>query len=99
MDWSGNKQEGTHVIGLKDQPATYRTHLNAEINSNTANASTNNDVLVASTPILMNNSMAGMPEHAAFPPSFGFKFRMNNNVYDKHGNYIGYLWYNVEKKQ
>ena len=97
MDRNGNKLDGTHSIGLKDQPATNRTHINAEINANTANASTNSDVLVASMPILINDPMAGMPEHATLPPSFGFKFNMNHNVYDKRGNYIGYLWYNVEK--
>lgn len=91
MDSNGNKLDGTHSIGLKDQPATYRTHINTEINSNTANASTNSDVLVASMPILINDPMAGMPEHATLAPSFGFKFNMNHNVYDKSGNYIGYL--------
>lgn len=97
MDSNGNKLDGTHSIGLKDQPATYRTHINTEINLNTANASTNSDVLVASMPILINDPMAGMPEHATLPPSFSFQFNMNHNVYDKSGNYIGYLWYNIEK--
>lgn len=97
MDSNGNKLDGTHSIGLKDQPATYRTHINTEINSNTANASTNSDVLVASMPILINDPMAGMPEHATLAPSFAFKFNMNHAVYDKSNNYIGYLWYNVEK--
>lgn len=97
MDSNGNKLDGTHSIGLKDQPATYRTHIDTEINSNTANASTNSDVLVASMPILINDPMAGMPEHATLAPSFAFKFNMNHAVYDKSNNYIGYLWYNVEK--
>lgn len=92
-----NKFEGENVIGLKDQPATYRTHLSADISTDTANESVNQDVLVASMPILNNDPMTGTPGHTYFIPSFGFKFNMNHGVYDQKGNYIGYLWYNVEK--
>ena len=96
-DVNKNKFEGKNVIGLKDQPATYRTHLSADISTDTANESVNQDVLVASMPILNNDPMTGTPGHTYFIPSFGFKFNMNHGVYDQKGNYIGYLWYNVEK--
>ena len=96
-DVNKNKFEGENVIGLKDQPATYRTHLSADISTDTANESVNQDVLVASMPILNNDPMTGTPGHTYFIPSFGFKFNMNHGVYDQKGNYIGYLWYNVEK--
>lgn len=94
--YSGNhvKDSGTHTIGLKDVMKDDHMQINATIDVATANASTNQDVLLFSIPRLINDPSFGEAGHLNSWASAGLELRINNNrtVYDKYSNEIGTIW-------
>lgn len=94
--YSGNhdKDTGTHAMGIKDMLWQTGFNIDATIDVKTANASKNNDVLIASIPRLINDPAFGESGHLGDWGGAGLGSHINNNntIYDSYGNQIGYLW-------
>lgn len=94
--YSGNhdKDTGTHAMGIKDMLWQTGFNIDATIDVKTANASKNNDVLIASIPRLINDPAFGESGHLSNWGGAGLGSHINNNntIYDSYGNQIGYLW-------
>lgn len=94
--YSGNhdKDTGTHAMGIKDMLWQTGFNIDATIDVKTANASKNNDVLIASIPRLINDPAFSESGHLGNWGGAGLGAHINNNntIYDSYGNQIGYLW-------